>query len=80
MNTCTYTEAHQKLAALLDQAAEYGEVRIRRRDGWVFVSGRSSAAAHPWTCRTWLWSSAARRLWKAFAKGGAWLELIGDQR
>ena len=37
MNTYTYTEARQKLAALLDQAAKYGEVRIRRRDGRVFV-------------------------------------------
>lgn len=37
MNTYTYTEARQKLAALLDQAAEHGEVRIRRRDGRVFV-------------------------------------------
>lgn len=37
MNTYTYTEARQKLASLLDQAAKYGEVRIRRRDGQVFV-------------------------------------------
>lgn len=33
----TYTEARQKLAALLDQAAREGEVRIKRRDGQVFV-------------------------------------------
>jgi hypothetical protein len=39
MNTYTYTEARQKLASLLEQeqAARYGEVRIRRRDGQVFV-------------------------------------------
>ena len=37
MNTYTYTEARQKLASLLDQAAKYGEVRIKRRDGQVFV-------------------------------------------
>jgi hypothetical protein len=37
MNTYTYTEARQKLATLLEQAAKYGEVRIRRRDGQVFV-------------------------------------------
>jgi PHD/YefM family antitoxin component YafN of YafNO toxin-antitoxin module len=37
MNTYTYTEARQKLATLLEQAARYGEVRIKRRDGQVFV-------------------------------------------
>ncbi len=37
MNIYTYTEARQKLAALLEQAAKYGEVRIKRRDGQVFV-------------------------------------------
>ena len=37
MNTYTYTEARQKLASLLEQAAKYGEVRIKRRDGKVFV-------------------------------------------
>jgi hypothetical protein len=31
------TEAHQKLASLLEQAAKYGEVQIKRRDGQVFV-------------------------------------------
>ena len=33
----TYTEARQSLATLLDKAANEGEVRIRRRDGSVFV-------------------------------------------
>ncbi len=37
MNTYTFTEAREKLASLLDQAARDGEVRIRRRDGKVFV-------------------------------------------
>jgi len=37
MKVYTYTEAHQNLASLLDQAARYGEVRIRRKDGQVFV-------------------------------------------
>jgi antitoxin (DNA-binding transcriptional repressor) of toxin-antitoxin stability system len=35
--TYTYTEARQKLASLLEQAAKYGEVRIKRRDGQVFI-------------------------------------------
>ncbi|MCL4804678.1 MAG: type II toxin-antitoxin system Phd/YefM family antitoxin [Anaerolineae bacterium] len=33
----TYTEARQNLAKLLDKAVADGEVRIRRRDGSVFV-------------------------------------------
>jgi PHD/YefM family antitoxin component YafN of YafNO toxin-antitoxin module len=37
MITYTYSEARQKLASLLEQAAKYGEVRIKRRDGQVFV-------------------------------------------
>jgi len=37
MNTYTFTEARQKLAALLEQAARNGEVRIKRRDGQVFI-------------------------------------------
>jgi PHD/YefM family antitoxin component YafN of YafNO toxin-antitoxin module len=37
MNVYTYTEARQKLAKLLDQAAEEGEVRIKRKDGRVFI-------------------------------------------
>jgi hypothetical protein len=37
MNVYTYTEARQKLASLLDQAVREGEVRIKRKDGKVFV-------------------------------------------
>ena len=37
MTVYTYSEARQKLASLLDEAARQGEVRIRRRDGQVFV-------------------------------------------
>ncbi len=37
MKTFTLTEARQKLAVLLEQAAACGEVRIKRRDGQVFV-------------------------------------------
>jgi hypothetical protein len=33
----TYTEARQNLASLLDKAADEGEVRVKRRDGQVFV-------------------------------------------
>lgn len=33
----TYSEARQNLAALLDQAGREGEVRVRRRDGSIFV-------------------------------------------
>lgn len=37
MNVYTYTEARQNLASILDQAAREGEVRIKRKDGQVFV-------------------------------------------
>ncbi|RMF04648.1 MAG: type II toxin-antitoxin system Phd/YefM family antitoxin [Chloroflexi bacterium] len=33
----TYSEARQKLATLLDQVLKEGEVRIKRRDGQVFI-------------------------------------------
>jgi PHD/YefM family antitoxin component YafN of YafNO toxin-antitoxin module len=33
----TYSEARQKLASLLDKAAQEGEVRIKRKDGRIFV-------------------------------------------
>jgi hypothetical protein len=33
----TYSEARQNLAAILEQAGREGEVRVRRRDGSVFV-------------------------------------------
>ena len=33
----TYSEARQKLAQLLDQVLEEGEVRIKRKDGQIFV-------------------------------------------
>lgn len=37
MKEFTYSEARQQLAALLDRAHRDGAVRIRRRDGQVFV-------------------------------------------
>jgi antitoxin Phd len=37
MKIYTYSEARQRLAALLDQARRDGEVQIRRRDGQRFV-------------------------------------------
>ena len=33
----TYSEARQRLAQLLEQVLEEGEVRIKRKDGQVFV-------------------------------------------
>ena len=40
MKTYTFTEAREKLATLLDQAARGIEVRIKRRDGKVFIIKR----------------------------------------
>ena len=37
MRVYTYTEARQNLSSVLDQVAKDGEVRVRRRDGQVFV-------------------------------------------
>ena len=37
MNVYTYTQARQKLASVLDEAARAGQVRIRRQDGQAFV-------------------------------------------
>ena len=37
MKTYTYSEARQQFAGLLDEATRQGEVRIRRRDGRLFV-------------------------------------------
>ncbi len=33
----TYSEARQKLASLLEQAVNEGEVKIKRKDGQTFV-------------------------------------------
>lgn len=37
MKVYTYSEARQKLARLLEEARRAGSVRIRRKDGQVFV-------------------------------------------
>ncbi len=37
MKEYTYSEARQRLASLLEKARRDGAVRIRRRDGQVFV-------------------------------------------
>lgn len=47
MRIYTYSEARQKLADVLDQAVEDGEVRVRRRDGTVFVIRPEVSTASP---------------------------------
>jgi hypothetical protein len=50
MKEYTYSEARQRLAALLERARREGAVRIRRRDGQVFVlqpESPAGAAAPP---------------------------------
>jgi len=37
MKVYTYSEARQKLAKLLEQAVREGEVRVKRKDGQMFV-------------------------------------------
>ncbi len=43
----TYSEARQKLAQLLDQVLTQGEVRIKRRDGQIFVIKPETRAGSP---------------------------------
>lgn len=47
MKVYTYTEARQKLAALLDRAIREGEVRIKRKDGSEFVLRSVPKATSP---------------------------------
>ncbi|MEX1256916.1 MAG: type II toxin-antitoxin system Phd/YefM family antitoxin [Gemmatimonadota bacterium] len=37
MKVYTYSEARQRLASLLDEAGQRGEIRIKRRDGSEFT-------------------------------------------
>ena len=37
MKVYTYSDARQRLATLLEQSRREGQVRIRRRDGQIFV-------------------------------------------
>lgn len=47
MNVYTYSEARQKLAGVLEQAAREGQVRIRRKDGQSFVIRPEPRVASP---------------------------------
>jgi antitoxin Phd len=47
MTVYTYSEARQRLAALLQRAAKGAEVRIRRKDGRVFVIKPATAVESP---------------------------------
>jgi antitoxin Phd len=47
MKEYTYSEARQRLAALLERARRDGAVRIRRRDGQVFVLRPEARSGSP---------------------------------
>jgi len=47
MTEYTFSEARQKLASILDKARRDGAVRIRRRDGQVFVLKPERAQESP---------------------------------
>jgi antitoxin (DNA-binding transcriptional repressor) of toxin-antitoxin stability system len=47
MKEYTYSEARQRFASLLDKARRDGAVRIRRRDGQVFVIRPERASKSP---------------------------------
>jgi prevent-host-death family protein len=43
----TYTEARQNLSSLLEKAVRDGEVRVRRKDGQLFVIMPITASGSP---------------------------------
>ena len=47
MMVFTYSEARQNLSALLDKANQEGEVRIKRRDGQIFVIKPQARSGSP---------------------------------
>ncbi|HEY7614894.1 MAG TPA: hypothetical protein VH764_17980 [Gemmatimonadales bacterium] len=47
MKEYTYSEARQRLAALLERARREGAVRIRRKDGQVFILRPERATGSP---------------------------------
>ena len=47
MRVYTYSEARQSLASVLDVAQQEGAVKIRRRDGQLFVLRPESSDASP---------------------------------
>ena len=47
MKVYTYSEARQRLASLLEQSRREGQVRIRRREGQVFVLQPAVAGGSP---------------------------------
>lgn len=47
MQVYTYSEARQKLAAILDQAENSGKVIIRRKDGRTFALVPEKVASSP---------------------------------
>ncbi|MCX7016118.1 MAG: type II toxin-antitoxin system Phd/YefM family antitoxin [Candidatus Sumerlaeota bacterium] len=47
MRVFTYSEARQQLATVLEKARREGAVRIRRKDGQVFVLRPDSATRSP---------------------------------
>jgi antitoxin Phd len=47
MRVYTYSEARRKLASLLEQAVKEGEIKIKRRDGQIFVIRPETRAGSP---------------------------------
>lgn len=47
MKEYRYSEARQRLAALLERARRDGAVRIRRRDGQVFIQRPETQSGSP---------------------------------
>ncbi len=61
MNVYTYSEARQNLASLLDQAVREGEVRIRRKDGQIFVIKVQPKTESPSRSKELIWASRPKK-------------------
>lgn len=47
MQVYTFSEARQKLSSILEQASKEGEVRIKRRDGRIYILKPEVSAKSP---------------------------------
>ena len=69
MKEFTYSEARQQLAPLLEKARRDGAVRIRRRDGQVFILRPDTRAGSPLDVPSLKLSLARKDVLAAVAEG-----------
>ena len=69
MKEFTYSEARQQLATLLEKARRDGAVRIRRRDGQVFILRPDTRTGSPLDVPSLKLSLSRKDLLAAIAEG-----------